>query len=160
MVVDKTYDYPLSSLFLNNEPLEYVNSYKYLGVELSAGKSLSFSAAPVLRSFHRAANAILYHRVKPNNDVLIKILYSNAVPVITYASAVREFSTSDMHRCHVAINNCIRKIFSFAVWQSIRHIRISYGYKSIYEMFALVKKKFLEKAALSSNLLLSVILKV
>ena len=151
MVVGKTYGYPLSSLFLDNEPLEYVDSYKYLGVELSTGKSLSFSAVPVLRSFHRAANAILYHRVKPNKDVLIKILYSNAVPIITYASAVREFSTSDMHRCHVAINNCIRKIFSFAVWQSIRHIRLSYGYKCIYEMCALAKKKFLEKAARSSN---------
>ena len=42
------------------------------------------------------------------------------MPLVTYASAVREFKAADMYRCHVAVNNAIRKIFSFAVWQSIR----------------------------------------
>ena len=151
MVVGKPRNDSFSPLILNNEPLEFVTSYKYLGVELCTGKSISFSAVGALRSFHRAANAILYNRVKPNNDILIKVLYSNCVPIITFASAVREFSSTDMRRCHVAINNCIRKIFSFAVWQSIRHIRLSYGYKSIYEIFALAKSKFLNKASSSSN---------
>ena len=153
MVVGKSNQAEFSPLFLNNEPLEFVNSYKYLGVELNAGKSIGFSVVNVLRSFHRAANAIFYNRVKPSNDILMKVLYSNCVPIITYASAVREFSSNDMRRCHVAVNNAIRKIFSFSVWESIRHIRMSYGYKSIYEIFALSKTKFLTNASQSSNTL-------
>ena len=77
--------------------------------------------------------------------------HTNCVPIITYASAVREYNSAGMYRCHVAINNAIRKIFSFAVWQSIRHIRISYGYKSVYELFATAKAKFLANATTSPN---------
>ena len=107
----------LASLFLNNQPLDFVTQYEYLGVDLCAGKT---SPTSTIRSFHRAANAIFYSRVKPSNEVLMKLLYANCVPMITYASAVREFKAADMYRCHVAVNNAIRKIFSFAVWQSIR----------------------------------------
>ena len=132
MIVGKAFgDTEIASLLLNNQPLDFVNQYKYLGVDLCAGKVLSFSPTTTIRSFHRAANAILYSRVKPSNDVLMKLLYSNCVPIITYASAVREFNAADMYRCHVAVNNAIRKVFSFAVWQSICTLRTSMGYRSI-----------------------------
>ena len=85
----------------------------------------------------------------------MKLLYTNCVPIVTYASAVREFNAADMYRCHVAINNSIRKIFSFAVWQSIRHIRTSYGYESIYEIFSKAKAKFLANASISTNSIVS-----
>ena len=81
----------------------------------------------------------------------MKLLYSNCVPILTYACAVKEFSASEMYRCHVAVNNAIRKIFSYAVWQSIRHLRMSYGYDSIYEIFAKARSKFIASAAQSSN---------
>ena len=144
--------YPLS---LKGLPLGFVSEYKYLGVVLCAGKALSFSPISTIRSFHRAANAILYSHVKPDNAVLLKLLYSNCVPIITYACAVREFSASDMYRCHVAVNNAIRKIFSFRVWQSIRELRISHGFKSIYEIFSLARTKFLKNATASSNSIVS-----
>ena len=144
-----------ASLLLNNEPLDYVNDYRYLGVDLCAGKTLSFSSACTIRSFHRAANSIFYSRVKPSNEVLMKLLYTNCVPIISYACSVRDFSAADMTRCHVAINNAIRKIFSFRVWESIRHIRTAHGYKSIYEIFSSAKAKFLVNATSSSNIIVS-----
>ena len=141
-----------ASLLLDNETLDFVTEYKYLGVHICAGKTMSFSPIATIRSFHRAANSILHSRVKPNKDILMKLLYSNCVPIVTFASAVREFNSADMYRCHVAINNAIRKIFSFAVWQSIRHIRISYGCESIYELFASAKAKFLAIAPSSNSI--------
>ena len=152
MVVGKSLDETqFASLLLNGQPLDFVNEYKYLGVEPCAGKVLSFSPAATIRSFHRVANSILYSRVKLSNDVLMKLLYTNCVPIITYASAVREFSAADMYRCHIEINNAMRKIFSFHIWQSIRHIRISFGYDSIYEIFHLAKTKFMTYATSSPN---------
>ena len=118
---------------------------------LKGEKQLSFPATSVIRSFHRAANSILFSCAKPNKSVLMKLLYTNCVPIIMYACAVRIFSASEMHRCHVAINNAIKKIYSFAIWQSIRDIRTSNGYKSIYEIFAFTRKKFMEAALSSSN---------
>ena len=81
----------------------------------------------------------------------MKLLYTNCVPILTYVCAVREFSASEMYRCHVAVNNAIRKIYSYATWQSIRHLRIANGFDSIYEIFAKAKAKFLSSAATSSN---------
>ena len=152
MIIGKSLDASVSPLLLNDEPLEFVNTYKYLGVEICAGKHLTFSVTNVLRSFHRAANSILYGRIKPDNTVLLKLLHANCIPILSYACAVREFSAADMNRCNVAIKNVIRRIFSFATWQSIRHIRVMHGYNSIYEIFALAKDKFLTHASISSNL--------
>ena len=108
----------------------------------------------MLRSFHRAANAVLYSPVQPHNEVLLKILYANCVPIWTYAAALRELNAADMHHCHAALNNAVRLILSFAVWQSIRQLRMSFGYDSIYEIFAKAKKKFLASAVHSSNLII------
>ena len=139
-------------LNLGGASLDFVSSFKYLGVHLQANKiGLSFSSTTVIRSFHRAANSILNGRVKPHSSVLMRLLYSNCVPILTYACAVKEFSVSEMYRCHVAVNNAIRKIFSYAVWQSIRHLRMSHGYDSVYEIFAKAKSKFMASATRSSN---------
>ena len=81
----------------------------------------------------------------------MRLLYSNCVPILTYACAVKDYSAADMLRCHVALNNAIRKIVSFAVWQSIRHVRMSYGFDSIYELFEKAKCKFRKSASKSSN---------
>ena len=82
----------LSAVFLKNEPLEQVSDCKYLGVILCAGKVLTFSPIASIRSFHRAANAILYSRVKPNNEILLKLLYMICVPILSYAAAIRDYS--------------------------------------------------------------------
>ena len=142
-------------LTLDGTPLDFISEYKYLGVVLCGGKKLTFSAMETTRSFYRAANSILHSRVKPDKKVLMNLLYSQCVPIVTYASAVKEFSASDMYRCHVAINNAIRKIYSFAIWESIRHIRINNGFKTVYEIFASAKKKFLTNARNSSNTVVS-----
>ena len=155
MVVGKNLSDTVNPILLGDAPLDFVSQYKYLGVTVQAGRELTFSVVDVLRSFHRAANSILRSQVKPHNTILMKLLYTNCVPIITYACAVREFSASDMRRCHVAVNNAIRFIFSFGTWQSIRHIRIEHGYKSIYEIFSIAKTKFLVTAKASYNTIVS-----
>ena len=142
-------------LELSGSELEYVSEYKYLGIIMSSDKGLCFPATSSIRSFHRAANSILFGRVKPDQHVLMRLLYANCVPILTYGCAVKEYSAADMLRCHVAVNNAIRKIFSFAVWQSIRHIRTSFGYLSVYELFENARCKFLSSASNSSNAVVS-----
>ena len=159
MVIDSSsvnYDF-CAPLSLNNSNLEFTHEYKYLGVTICSEKGRLFPATQTVRSFHRAANSILHSPVKPDERVLLRLLYSNCVPIITYACSVKEYSSSDMYRCHVAINNAIRRIFSFATWQSIRHLRIQHGYKSIYELFAAAQNKFMVNASVSANKVVSLL---
>ena len=151
MVVGMNLKCDYCAITIHGTPLDHVSEYKYLGVNLCANKGLGFSSIAAIRSFYRAANSILHSRVKPNNDVLMKLLYSNCVPILTYACAVKEYSASEMYRCHVAINNAIRKIYSFATWQSIRHLRLSNGFDSVHEIFAKAKSKFMSFAVTSPN---------
>ena len=130
------------NLFLSTDILEWKFAVAIL---------FNFLPKKPIRSFHRAANAILFSRVKRKNEILLKLLYGNCVPILTYGSAVREFSAVDMRRCHIALNNAIRRIFFFATWQSIRDLRINHGYRSIYEIYADSKEKFLTKASQSTN---------
>ena len=53
-----------------------------------------------------------------------------------------------------AVNDAIRKIFGFNRWESIRHLHDSFGYKSLYNSFALAKRKFDQTLANHSNVTL------
>ena len=74
----------------------------------------------------------------------MQLLYTNCVPILTYGCAVKEFSAKEMTNCTVALNDAIRKIVSFKRWESVRSLRESFGYKSLYDIFAISSKKFRE----------------
>ena len=74
---------------------------------------LHVASASVLASFIRATNAVLNVLKGAKEDVLMKLLYSNRVPILTYACDVKEYAVSDMSDCSVAMNYALRKIFDF-----------------------------------------------
>ena len=61
------------------------------------------------------------------------------MPILTYACAVKEYSSSDMSDCNVAMNNAFRKIFGFKQW----HHRELFGFDSLYNIFKKAQDKFL-----------------
>ena len=75
--------------------------------------------------------------------MLINLLYSNCVPILTYACAVKEYSAAEMSNCNVAVNHALRKVFGFSRWESIRTLREAFEMKSLYEIFKLTQDKFL-----------------
>ena len=60
---------------------------------------------------------------------------------IIHGAEVKQLNASEMNQYNVALNNAIRRIFSFRRWQSIRQSREVYGYDSIEMMYAKAKKK-------------------
>ena len=111
-------------LLLNNESIEVVSEWKYLGCTLISNKGkLTFSNRSELCSFYGSSNSILRAVCRPNELVLMKLLYSVCVPSLTYCAEVKDLSSSDMHACNVALNNSIRHIFSYNRWESTRHLR-------------------------------------
>ena len=138
-------------LKLNDDNICLVDEIKYLGTTVVSGKSISFTARPDITSFYRAANSVLNVLSDAHEDVLMSLLYTNCMPILTYACAVKQYSSSDMTNCNTAVNSIIRKIFGFAHRQSVRTLREISGYKSIYTIFANSQSKFLQLAQQHKN---------
>ena len=143
------------SLLLNDKPLDYVNQWKYLGIIVTSGNSFTCSSAKCLGSFYRSANSVLNVTRRPSENVLMKILYSISVPNLTYACDAIDFPVKEMNRLHVALNDAIRKIFTYSRWESVKTLRESFGYMSVTEIFAKRKKSFINKIPNLRNVLLS-----
>ena len=143
MTFGKTYDMPTVPLTIAGNPVDFVSEWKYLGTTIAAGKHFSFSARPDLSSFFRATNSVLRVLNGAHEHTLFNLLYTNCVPILTYACAVKQYSSSDMSDCNLAMNNAFRKIFGFKEWQSIRVLRKELKFKSIYKIFKLAQDSFI-----------------
>ena len=84
-------------LTLNGNEIDIVTEWRYLGTTILSGKSFSFSAKSELRAFYCSANSLLSAKIKPNESVLMSLLFSICVPTLTFASEVKVFSSSEMH---------------------------------------------------------------
>ena len=146
--VDQTGIQPLT---IYGGMVEFVNQIKYLGTHIMANPSLSFSHEEDLRSFYRAANSVLNQLRTPDELISMRLLYTHCVPYFSYAAAVKEYSSRQMIDCTTAINDAIRKIFTFHRWESVRALREGFGYKSLCDIFARTSNKFLNSLTSHHN---------
>ena len=139
----------LCPVLLNGAAIDYVDSIKYLGATIESRKGFEYSSSKDLSSFYRASNSILRAVKKPSEEIQLHLLYSNCIPILTYASAVKQFSSRQMQDCNTAVNDALRLIFGYNRWESVKAVRESFGYKSLTELFHSAKRKF--QALLSSH---------
>ena len=132
----------LKPIYMNGKLVDYVNSVTYLGTKIVSDRGFGFSSSDDRLSFYRSANSILNSLQKPKEEVLIHLLYAFCIPTLTYACAIKEYPYQQMQDCNTAVNDAIRKIVTFERWESVRKLRLGFGYKSLIEMFAFAKKKF------------------
>ena len=81
----------------------------------------------------------------------MNLQYSNCVPCLTYAAEVVEFRSSEMNSLNVALNDAIRRIFSYNRWESTRSLRQQLGFQKVLEIFHSRKNCFLAKNAVIQN---------
>ena len=134
----------VSPLLLGGNSLEFVTSTKYLGFYIVAGLSFGLSVTEDLCKFYGAINSVLTVLTKPKEQVLMKLLYTNCVPMLSYGAAIKDhiFNAKEKHLFNVAVNNAVRRIFSFRRWQSIRQLCEFFHYNSIEVIFAKARKRF------------------
>ena len=139
---------------LQGKVIDYVQSIKYLGTTICSNGGFSFSATHELCNFYRASNAILNVLNKPNENVLMHLLYTNCVPILTYACSIKSFSSKDMGDCTTALNDAIWKIFSFNWWESVRSLRETFGYYDtsfpLFAFFAITYRAFRSECRLKN----------
>ena len=132
----------LGPIMLNGSKIDYVDTVTYLGTTIENNKGISFSSRNDLSKFYRASNSILRAVNKPSEEILIHLVYTCCIPILTYASAVKVFSSRQMQDCTTAANDALRLIFGFNRWESVRSLCESFGYKSLVELFTKSKNKF------------------
>ena len=117
--------YPLK---MYGKELTMTNDYKYLGVTVVAGDTISFSTLRPLIRFRCSANTILSAPNRSSENVFMKLLYTICVPNLTYACEAVNYASRQFHPLNVALNDCIRKIFGRDRWESVRFLRNELGY--------------------------------
>ena len=122
--------------------LTMTNDYKYLGVTVVAGDTISFSTLRPLIRFRCSANTILSAPNRSSENVFMKLLYTICVPNLTYACEAVNYASRQFHPLNVALNDCIRKIFGRDRWESVRFLRNELGYPSLTEIFNNRSRKF------------------
>ena len=145
----------IEPLHLNGAEIDFVSHIKYLETTIKSDPDFTFTAESDLRSFYRASNSVLNVLEKPDEAVQMQLLFSNCAPTITYGCAVKEYTAREMTDCNTALNDAIRKIFSYQRWQSTRALREGFGYCSLHKIFSKAKKKFQLSLVHHSNTVLS-----
>ena len=145
MVFSKTnVDYDIiEPLTISGGTIEFVEKIKYLGTNITSSPSMTFSHEGDLRSFYRASNSVLNQLNSPDETIQMQLLFCHCVLCFTYAAAVKEYSGRQMTDCTTALNDAIRKIYTFHRWENVRHLREGHGYHALSEMFAKAKQKFM-----------------
>ena len=114
----------LADLFLDDKPIELVNSWSYLGVTLQAHKHFNCCIDDKVKSFYRAANAILRIEGRSDEIVMLRLLESQCVSILTYAVEVLHVANRDeRRRLRVAYNSIFRKVFGFRYWESVTDLQ-------------------------------------
>ena len=80
---------------------------------------------------------------------MLRLLFTNCVPILTYACEIKALNGREMMSYDVALNDCIRKIFSYNRWESVRSLRKEFGYDSVSELFT--KRTFYRAIKLTGN---------
>ena len=150
LLFTKEKDLVIDKLLIDGKTLEYAKEGKYLGVTIVAGTKLTFASKPALSAFYRSVNCILSALQKPNELVLINLLYSNCFPILSYAEAI-EFPSGEMRDCNTALNDAIRRIYRYNRWESIRSLRLQLGFPNLYEAFQRRFDVFIVRNLESSN---------
>ena len=117
--------------------IEYLDEWDYLGVWVKAGNHntgwIYFPITP--RKFYAKSNSIIHGKLNLDKSVMMQLLYTNCVPTLTFAAEARQLIANDMRSLNTAVNNAVQCIFSYACWERIHTLRMSYGYNSLYEIF-------------------------
>ena len=144
------YGKPLANHFqptLNGIPIEWVTSWKYLGVVLANGRRFDCSVTDRVKAFYRSLNSILRVEGRSDDLVLLRLLEAHCVPIITYAIETIHVSNRDEKRSlRVAYNSIFRKLFGYRYFESVSNLQHALGRPTWEELVQRRQDSFISRA--------------
>ena len=155
MVFGKEHQPP--NLFLDGKEIEWIKSWKYLGVTLVSHKTFNCSIDEKLKTFYRCANAILRIEGRSDEIVMLHLLETHCVSVLTYAIEVIHVADRDERRkLRVAYNSIFRQVFGYRNWESVTNLQHALNRPTWEELIERRSAKFslsIAQCAVSNNTL-------
>ena len=115
----------LCPLYLDGNQLEWVTSWKYLGVTLRSYFRFNCDIDERIRNFYKCLNAIVRIVGHSGELVMLRLLETHCLPILTYAIEVIQVADNDIRRkLRVAYNAIFRKIFNYRYSESVRELQM------------------------------------
>ncbi len=142
-----------ASLRLNNVVLEWVDKINYLGITVSKNKYLDFCWKEAKRHFYICINSFFDQLgTDAHIDVLLKLIYSQAVPKLLYGTCAIKLSLADRKSLKYAYNSFYSKIFKSFDSNVIANCQYFCNYMSFDCMHDLNRIMFLKRVVLAGRL--------
>ena len=136
----------LCSLMLDGNPIQWVDTWKYLGVTLQSHSSFNCSIDERLKSYYRCLNSILRIDGRSNELIMLRLLETHCVPILTYCIEVTSVANRDMRRkLRVAYNAVFRKVFDYQLNESVSELQLRLGRPTWEDLIEKRTTKFLSK---------------
>lgn len=129
------------NLVLNNEPVQWADKFKYLGVTFVAGDCLCPDCSLPKCKFYGACNGIL-NNCSQQEPVKLQLLKSFCQPLLTYSLGALNIDKTMRNKLSVCWNDGYRKVFGFHRWESVKLAQFYCGDLPFDYVYDLCRLKF------------------
>ena len=134
---------------LNGNPLQWVDSWSYLGVNIVSGRRFSCSATERIKKFYRCANAIFRIEGRSDDLTMLRLIESHCIPLLTYGIEITQFSDNRQRsKIRAAYNSVFRMIFGYRTWESVTELQLSLACPTWELLIEKLKASFYERLAM------------
>ena len=144
-------------VFLNQECLQWVTSYKYLGVCISDDMSDDADMARQIKSFYIRGNTLVRKFRKCSDDVKV-LLFKTYCSNIYAGHLWQNYSNISYRRTYVAYNNIFRSLFNIQRGESISRFYVTYDVPCFKQLLRSSMFGFYKRLMSSSNTLLTTVI--
>jgi len=135
-------------MLLGNKDLQWVTSFKYLGINLFSGLALKIDTCHIKRAFYKACNGILSHCSTADVFVKLSLVKAYCLPVLrpTCCIGALNLTVVQIKDLGVCWNDCFRKLFGYKRFESAKEVQYFCGELSFDLICELQRWKFLSAA--------------
>ena len=126
-------------MLLGNLSIEWINSFKYLGVTFNnTGKSVNIDCHVLQRKLYSACNSILSQCCPSNEFVKLHLVKCFCLPVLTHCLGAIVVPRHPVKEMGVCWNDSFRKIFGYNKWESVKELQLYLGelpFEYLYDLY-------------------------
>ena len=145
MRVGPRYAYKIADILVYGLPLTVVESVKYLGIWIKAGKVFSCDLGPIKSKFYRSFNCI-FSKCKGADSEMISCFFLRSIcqPIILYASEAILLSHNDMCTYDRLLYRALAKIFGTYDCGVINDIRSFLKFDDLHHVILERRRRFVK----------------
>ena len=158
MIIGPNYKSKPPPLAIAGGNIQWVQSFKYLGVTIQAEKEFRCSVNGCVSKFYKSLNSLLRFRSKPSEDVQLHLLMTHCAPILSYGIEVLKTSSESCRLMQVAYNAIFRRVLLYRRNESVSDVRSYFGYDDWPSLCSKRRVKYGKSLHRSSNPLIGTLL--